>query len=834
MHMSINALHFYDRNCVACTERQPVRLPNLTQLVAERDAKLSANANAHAAHAARDSASRERRASGRGLSRVSASLQSADVLELLDVFDAQPNQANASLLVESARAVPSAFTGAVLAHLYEVADAGGADRTTGALAVLDLVSPDRVIYARIALRALARGEAVIEAARVFATCLAPAGQTPTGTLSSAAQVALDVDASLIPELDAALPTLVSLAAPKRGWRPWEVERPAHPSGFLAALQLLPAHAHIALRRALRSEHAVWRTAGAHVVVAVFDAMGIADALPFTADLIAGFSLPEDRHGDNHAMRTLAWALAELMQQAPTEIEGALARAAALGGVRERLGVVRTYVAVLEGHDERSGRFERRAERQVRDREPTAAEALAHQHLIETLASLPEEDEVVTALEAVFRDGRSLPEALLARVVPTALGVVALAATARSEGAAVGSAAPRERIADPRPAAVQGLDKMVRDLTVRRLSDLAMSIVANVGAHASTMEARHGAITEVLTMLAHAPADAELLRATLVTHCGDMITDPGSAALILPAIYRAMMDGAPRVRAAATKPYAALVRRLGPEGVPTLLHDTFLVLVSDPYRIVHGAALDLIDQNGIPDSHLNEACRHVTILLEYYSTAKDLAMRHLALRTWMTLQQQRDAFSPARRRIAVRIAATLSPNDARRYVEYNRSGLRGTNGYADLVLTVLGHDETTENAHDVVLAELATLEHAEIQRIAPAIAQVGRALLQRFPWHLERLVQVLGDAGSWVAAQALCAHAVASCSETREMRSRRLNAEYVAEVVNWEAAAAAHDVDGVHRAAAAARAILTTAMDERAQHSDDNDIQRLLRDASLFA
>lgn len=30
-------LDFYDRNCIACTIRKPVRLPNLTGLVSKRD-----------------------------------------------------------------------------------------------------------------------------------------------------------------------------------------------------------------------------------------------------------------------------------------------------------------------------------------------------------------------------------------------------------------------------------------------------------------------------------------------------------------------------------------------------------------------------------------------------------------------------------------------------------------------------------------------------------------------------------------------------------------------------------------------------------------------------
>jgi hypothetical protein len=37
MDLAAVALDFYDRNCVGCTDRRPVRMPNLSELVAERD-----------------------------------------------------------------------------------------------------------------------------------------------------------------------------------------------------------------------------------------------------------------------------------------------------------------------------------------------------------------------------------------------------------------------------------------------------------------------------------------------------------------------------------------------------------------------------------------------------------------------------------------------------------------------------------------------------------------------------------------------------------------------------------------------------------------------------
>jgi hypothetical protein len=47
MDLETIALDFHDRNCVGCTKRIPVRLPNLSQLVGERDKAAGAARQQH-------------------------------------------------------------------------------------------------------------------------------------------------------------------------------------------------------------------------------------------------------------------------------------------------------------------------------------------------------------------------------------------------------------------------------------------------------------------------------------------------------------------------------------------------------------------------------------------------------------------------------------------------------------------------------------------------------------------------------------------------------------------------------------------------------------------
>src|ERR1700747_2904120 len=51
MNLEVVALDFYDRNCVGCNDRLPVRFPNLSSLVGERDAAQKRESEARASRA---------------------------------------------------------------------------------------------------------------------------------------------------------------------------------------------------------------------------------------------------------------------------------------------------------------------------------------------------------------------------------------------------------------------------------------------------------------------------------------------------------------------------------------------------------------------------------------------------------------------------------------------------------------------------------------------------------------------------------------------------------------------------------------------------------------
>ena len=79
------ALDFYDRNCVGCKERRPVRIPNLLQLVEERDRGVQSQEE-QAQHAAQERARQvEERAHRRRILRERGDGARAGIFDILDM-----------------------------------------------------------------------------------------------------------------------------------------------------------------------------------------------------------------------------------------------------------------------------------------------------------------------------------------------------------------------------------------------------------------------------------------------------------------------------------------------------------------------------------------------------------------------------------------------------------------------------------------------------------------------------------------------------------------------------------------------------------------------------
>jgi hypothetical protein len=124
MDLRFIALDFYDRNCAGCAHRRPVRLPNLSELVHERDqATAAAAAESARSDAAAASALRVRDAKRQAL-RVELDPLSADVIDQIEQLDRQRTAAVADHLVGTAKLAPDVFTPPVVEYLFGLIEGG--------------------------------------------------------------------------------------------------------------------------------------------------------------------------------------------------------------------------------------------------------------------------------------------------------------------------------------------------------------------------------------------------------------------------------------------------------------------------------------------------------------------------------------------------------------------------------------------------------------------------------------------------------------------------------------------------------------------------------------
>jgi hypothetical protein len=396
MDLSVVALDFYDRNCVGCQKRLPVRLPNLySELVTARD-----EARSRVEDAARQAADRAARALDARVARRSELSAACDpatagIFVTIGQLDHDPTEQTRKLLLETARAAPTHFGSRVQEALFDVAEAGGFFRTEVALEVLEAVSADGGRLCDCALRALARGDGVFAAATV---------------------VAKHLDSAHGEELlQPALPALINVATPVPGSLPLP-GRPGKPEPLLAAYRLFPDLVGTAVRYQLGAPYKYQRIKASEatsVIAQIDPAFGltVADAL------VGSLELPDDHYGEEgSAERSVTCALAQIMLDHPDEVDALIQRKCGIGSERLHTQLFQVYEQILrsrhlpEGH---SGTM--------------AAQELAYRRFIELLLKFPDDELSTKVIWFLRNEAKRFPN-LLEQHAETLLGAAALVAS----------------------------------------------------------------------------------------------------------------------------------------------------------------------------------------------------------------------------------------------------------------------------------------------------------------------------------------------------------------------------------------------------------------------
>lgn len=258
--------------------------------------------------------------------------------------------------------------------------------------------------------------------------------------------------------------------------------------------------------------------------------------------------------------------------------------------------------------------------------------------------------------------------------------------------------------------------------------------------------------------------------------------------MLPELYSAMTHEAVRVRSAASSAYVELCGAVSPDSLPKLLHETFLILLSDPFVAVHKAALQSLRRVRIPDHYRDEVFNRVSVLLSVYAKeGDDPYFLADVLDQVLRFVPDDESFAPRVRQHVVHVARTLPSEAKHSLLRGGTRSLRETPGYGDLLLDLPITGDWGDYGSERVVDELRRLPRTEVERVAERMVEAGRLVARHRPLAVQPLLELLNWSGCPSEARRLAQAAVDECGSEQSRKPQRLQLELYSKAMEIEEA-----------------------------------------------
>ena len=749
-HLEDGVLDFYDRNCVHCDKRQAVRLPNIIQLVGERDREHARRKEQAVRAQAAAEAAQQARKQRRDALRVGQSALTCALLDDLEFLDHSRSHDARTRIIETARLAPEVVTPPIVEYFFELTSSVAGGCQSEALEVLRLVGADVKRLTRAALSCLAHHDAIDTAASIVMA---------NSSLGDASAV------------EAAVPALIGLASPPRS-EFGSYERRLQPGPLLAVFAAQPKPVIRGIERLLdsRQSYPIRTGTAALKVLSPADPTLLGHfARTLIAKLVRAHLLIDEDETDRELnlvcsdlQRTLAATL--LQQPAPTDqlIADFFESASSEGEAR----LARVYEEVF--------RFAARGKGALHQ---AAAEVVLSR--IIKLASTSKNDEVLSEIVQMLRTGSG----------------ELLGAARRSLDVVLGAAA----VLDDRLKAFDTehelktnktqLDLLTAQNARSSLFDLRQAF-ATLAAKAA--ESDRMATESFVDFLSRIDESRAGLRSALIKETNHLIATPAALNLVLPELYSGLVGASTLVRAAAAQTLGEVGRgRIA--DLPELVLEAFVLLLQDPYVIVHRAAAEALGNIPLPARLERSADAALLQLIVVYRSAKDAEdFSHrcvqLYLRRFANQRRLRGGLAAAFVRILNGVPASRVLH---RLTSMSRF-LKDEPEYVDLVIRILDDEAVSQyGEEDAIKLAYAIPDEQAFKRaddlVKLALRRPGRAL------YVGALVEILTQVGAWTQAVAAIKGAWERVPDTVPMKRVKWSTQLQLVAVQFEAAIAAGDM-----------------------------------------
>jgi len=405
-------------------------------------------------------------------------------------------------------------------------------------------------------------------------------------------------------------------------------------------------------------------------------------------------------------------------------------------------------------------------------------------ILKVLATLPDDSRLQSLNDFIrARDRRLVPWDLVAGSVDTLLGIAAMACQ-QGDAAAQGSSI----LSDPRPKGLQELFHGARQMALLGLANALVEFVVWVARHHPDLDVRNKVLTLIFETLRPLPPLADRFRAMLVEVLGKIRASHAQQSRVLPEIYSAMTHSSILVRSAACVAYKDLCDHLGAENLPSLLHESFLILLGDPYMGVHQRALYSLRNVTLPQRYRTPALQRVSALVRAYADQEldgDFLVK--APSKLLALSSEDEQLFGRVQRYSLESGRRLKVEHAYELMRKAGYFLRSCPGYGDLLLDLPITGQPFDYQSEHVVEELERLPREEVHRIAQRIVTVGEKMAQGMPMSVMPLLSLLNEHGEWGAAARLANAAVLACRSERSRLPQRLRLAVYAKALELELA-----------------------------------------------
>jgi hypothetical protein len=263
-------------------------------------------------------------------------------------------------------------------------------------------------------------------------------------------------------------------------------------------------------------------------------------------------------------------------------------------------------------------------------------------------------------------------------------------------------------------------------------------------------------------------------------------------LVLPELYSGLVGASTLVRAAAAETLGEAGRHRIAD-LPELVLEAFVLLLRDPYVIVHKAAANALGSIPLP-AHLERSADAALLqLIVVYSSEKDVGdflprCMQLYLQRFANQRQLRQGLAAAFVRILNRVPAS---RELRRLNSMSRF-LKDEPEYVDLVIRILDDEAVSQyGEEDAIKLAYAIPDEQALRRADDlaklALRRAGRAL------YVGALVEILTRVGAWSQAVTAIRGSWDQIPDTVPMKRAKWTMQLQVVAVQFETAIAAGDV-----------------------------------------